>query len=156
MIFLSTGTQLPFERLVRAVDESTLPDKYDIFGQISNSSYVPDRYTSVPYLDPDAYNQKLNQADLVISHAGIGSIIKTLGRGVPIVVLARKHSLGEHRNNHQISTIQNIRIQGLYATTDETELESLVIKALEEKKSIEISSAADDQLLEYLSEEFSK
>ena len=48
----------------------------------------------------------------MIAHAGMGSIITALELGKPIMVMPRRASLGEHRNDHQVATAKRFAEQG--------------------------------------------
>jgi UDP-N-acetylglucosamine transferase subunit ALG13 len=53
----------------------------------------------------------------------MGSIITALELGKPIIVMPRSGDLGEHRNNHQISTAQKFAEQGsIHVAMDEKQL----------------------------------
>ncbi len=105
MIFVTTGTQLPFDRLVRAVDEwaAEHPDR-EIFAQIGNGKYQPRHMEFVEKLEPNQYKHYFDKAELVVSHAGMGTIISGLENAKPLVLMPRRAALGEHRNDHQLGT----------------------------------------------------
>lgn len=109
MIFVTIGTQLPFDRLVSAVDQWALcqPDA-EVFGQIGPSRLTPS-FPHVAHLSGDAFEERMQAADMVVSHAGIGTIMTCWARRKPLIVMARQHALGEHRNDHQKSTVTRLR-----------------------------------------------
>jgi len=107
MIFLTTGTQLPFDRLVKAVDLwAAEHGDISIFGQIGKGSYQPKHYEFVESLSPVDYDTRFNQAKLIVSHVGMGTIISGLERAKPLLLMPRLADLGEHRNDHQLSTAE--------------------------------------------------
>jgi UDP-N-acetylglucosamine transferase subunit ALG13 len=62
-------------------------------------------------------------ADLVVAHAGMGTILTRLETGLPMLVMPRQAALGEHRNDHQIATARRLaHLPGLSVVADETEL----------------------------------
>lgn len=105
MIFLTVGTQLPFERLVKALDEWA-KDHADVpvFAQIGETEYKPLHMEYVERIDPHTYKEKFEQASLVVSHVGMGTIISGLEQAKPLVLMPRLAALGEHRNDHQLGT----------------------------------------------------
>ncbi len=114
MIFLTTGTQLSFDRLVRAVDEWADEAKPScaIFGQVLPSSgdpYIPRNFQTEARLSPRKYADIFGKADLIISHAGMGTILTALTEGKKICIMPRLAKHGEHRNNHQIATITRLK-----------------------------------------------
>ncbi len=104
MIFLTVGTQFPFDRLVRAVDEAVGRDLIDedIFAQVGASSYQPMNFPAVVQLDKDQFDNRLRKASGVISHAGVGSIITALENRKPMLVLPRLKRYREVVNDHQV------------------------------------------------------
>lgn len=55
----------------------------------------------IPFMDRANYLQCLDEAQIVISHGGAGSVFDTLRRNKPLIVLPRKQDLGEHLDDHQ-------------------------------------------------------
>lgn len=128
MILLSVGTQLPFDRLVTAVDRwAAQHADQEVFAQIGPSTYVPTAMKSETFIDPIRFSALQAQASLMISHAGIGSIINAMEMGKPIIILARDHKRGEHRNGHQLSTVKRFaHLPGVYAARDPEHLLELL------------------------------
>lgn len=109
MIFVTVGTQLPFDRLVRAVDAWTgRKGRDDVFAQIARGGYRPRHLRWAEFLGADECQRKLAEADAIIAHAGMGSILTALELGKPILVMPRRVELGEHRNDHQSATIARL------------------------------------------------
>lgn len=112
MIFLTVGTQLPFDRLVAAVDAWCAARKRsDVFGQISDpgfTGYKPKHFEWVADLDPAEFDARFRAASHVVAHAGMGTIISALGQSKPLLIMPRRAHLDEHRNDHQFATAQRI------------------------------------------------
>ncbi len=105
MIFLTVGTQLPFDRLIRAMDEWAIQNSsVEIYGQIGPGSYNPNNFLAEEFISPVEFNDKILRADLIVAHAGMGSILTALQYRKPIIIFPRRASLGEHRNEHQLAT----------------------------------------------------
>ena len=71
MIFLTVGTQFPFDRLVKSVDlafDGGLIDE-EIIAQIGESSYKPHNFNWVDSLDKDMFDKRLREADFLIPAA---------------------------------------------------------------------------------------
>lgn len=109
MILLTIGTQLPFDRLVRAMDDiaSSLPQP--IFGQIGKSAYRPKNFEWSETLAPADFDQKFSKAHIVVSHAGIGTVLTAQRHRKPIILFPRLASHGEHRNDHQLATCAQLK-----------------------------------------------
>lgn len=85
MIFISVGTQFPFDRLLLAVDDYL--DELDlnsnailseIVAQVSGSHYDARNIKCKAYMDSAEFDNVFKQADFIISHAGMGNILKAL------------------------------------------------------------------------------
>ncbi|MEP3347013.1 MAG: glycosyltransferase [Litoreibacter sp.] len=55
-------------------------------------------------LSAEQYQAFLEEARVVISHAGIGSVISARRARTPIILVPRQVRLQEHRNDHQMAT----------------------------------------------------
>jgi UDP-N-acetylglucosamine transferase subunit ALG13 len=107
MIFLTVGTQEPFDRLVRAVDAWAATHDTPVFGQLgrlTSDSYRPANFAFESFISADAFQERLEASTLMVGHAGMGSIISALTFGKPLLMMARRAALGEHRNEHQLAT----------------------------------------------------
>lgn len=113
MIFATVGSQEPFDRLIRAVDEwGRLHPRSDIFAQIGSSDFRPKYVDFTKFLNPTEFNRVMRAAKVIVAHAGMGSIISALELGKPIVVMPRKGALRETRNDHQVATAKRFGAQG--------------------------------------------
>jgi UDP-N-acetylglucosamine transferase subunit ALG13 len=131
MIFLTVGTHEPFTRLVSAFDAwCQSRSDCETFGQIIDPSlhgYRPQHFNWVPYLTPVEYDKQFRRADLIVSHAGMGSLITAMQYGKPIIVLPRRGHLHETRNDHQFATAKRFCDRpGVYVAMTENDLPGLL------------------------------
>ncbi|WP_028351403.1 glycosyltransferase [Bradyrhizobium murdochi] len=113
MIFATVGTQGQFDRLIRTIDEwAGAHGRTDVFAQTGPSDYHSKHIRAERFIDPTEFRKRVESASLVISHAGMGSIITALELGKRIIVMPRRASLGEHRNDHQLATAKRFAEQG--------------------------------------------
>jgi exopolysaccharide biosynthesis glucuronosyltransferase PssE len=113
VIFVTVGTQLPFDRLISAVDAwAGRTGRRDILAQIGPSELRPQFIEYRPFLSPTEFSRHFDNAELVIAHAGMGSILSAMSQGKPILVMPRFASLNEHRNDHQLATARRFRELG--------------------------------------------
>ena len=133
MIFLTLGTQLPFDRLVKAMDEVAPGLQEAIFGQIGNARVKPANFESVDFLAPREFKQHfdaarvIQQCSRIVSHAGIGTILSGLKAEKPLVLMARRVAFGEHRNDHQLATVSQMkRIPGIHIAETRDDLQALL------------------------------
>jgi UDP-N-acetylglucosamine transferase subunit ALG13 len=116
MIFVTVGAQMPFDRLVHAVDSwAGRNGRTDVFAQIGDTSRPPRHIECVPRLDPIAFRSRALNADLIVTHAGMGTIITGLELGKPMIVMPRRADLRETRNDHQFDTARVFSNEGRVA-----------------------------------------
>ena len=114
VIFVVTGTRAPFDRLLSIIDNwSALEDKYTVVAQIASSERDFKNMTCFDYLEPDVFNEYFNNADFIIGHAGMGTIITALENNKQLVVFPRLVKYSEHRNDHQLHTAKGFDKLGL-------------------------------------------
>lgn len=162
MIFVTVGTQLPFDRLIRAVDEIA-PDLNgeEIIAQTKGGAYVPRHIKQTGYLCTAEYSDTMRRARLIISHAGMGTIITGLMLNKPIIVVPRLFSLGEHRNEHQLATAKKMQELGMvHVAYDNRQLRDLLLtgnirclRHLDDKASDELIQSITDFIADNVSKE---
>jgi len=116
-MFVTVGTQLPFPRLIEAMDK--------IAGRICEpviaQTHLPTRCGNMivePQMNAARYSSVLSRARLVVAHAGI--------------ILPRRADLGEHRNDHQQGTArQMLGHEGITAIWSEQKLDALIHHSFE-------------------------
>ncbi len=134
MILLTVGTQFPFDRLVKHVDEFVGQNGLveEIFAQIGKSSYKPRNFHAVPFLEQHVFIKHVKEASGIISHAGIGSITMALSHHKPLLAMPRLKQHGEVVNNHQVAIARKFEELGLILVAYK---EHELPKKLEELKS---------------------
>jgi len=105
MIFLTVGTQFPFDRLIKTVDDFVGSNGLDeeICAQIGDSTYQPQNFKAVASLDKNLFDKYLRESSCIISHAGMGTITMALENGKPLLVMPRRKIYGEVVNDHQVA-----------------------------------------------------
>lgn len=128
MIFVTVGSALPFERLIRTMDEwAERNPGEDVYAQIGDGSYEPGHMRWVRQLRRLEYGETMEAAELIVAHAGIGSVVTASEYGKPILLLPRLARLGEHRNDHQLDTLKRLGDRpGITSAKSETELGPLI------------------------------
>lgn len=128
VILVSVGTQLPFDRLIEAVDTWAEENgRTDVVGQIGPARYAPRAMRCFPFIEQRQFYELQVQCSVMVSHAGMGSLLGAMELGKPIIILARDHKRGEHRNGHQLATLGQFRnFPGVYAARDEDHVKELL------------------------------
>jgi UDP-N-acetylglucosamine transferase subunit ALG13 len=149
VIFVTVGHQMPFDRLIRGVDEWAASNgRADVFAQVGSGEYVPRHIEHADKIDPEEFRRRMGEADAVVAHAGMGSILTALELGVPILVMPRLGRLMETRNDHQVATAERFREQGrIEVAMDETELPAALDRLTGVRRPPTISAEASPELL---------
>lgn len=105
MIFTTVGTQLPFDRLLRGVDGwAARNPNVPVAAQVGVSKSRFTNIQTVSHLSQAEFQDHLKAARLVVAHAGMGTILSAVELGLPVILMPRRAKFGEHRNNHQQDT----------------------------------------------------
>jgi UDP-N-acetylglucosamine transferase subunit ALG13 len=125
MIFATVGTQLPFDRLILGLDQWAASNRdVEVFAQISHCGRQPEHIDWAREIEPQEFRRCLKQCDTVVAHAGMGTIISAVELGKRVIVMPRRASLGEHRNEHQLATASRLgHLSGLEVVQDSNSLE---------------------------------
>lgn len=111
MIFVTLGTQdKQFKRLLEAVDKLDTDEK--IIAQIGSTDFSSAKMEIYKYMTLDEFTKYMNEARVVITHAGVGTIIMGLKLHKKMIVAARKREFKEHVNDHQMQILENFADEG--------------------------------------------
>lgn len=136
MILITVGSQkFQFNRLLQKVDELIDENviKDEVFGQIGVSDYIPKNYEYVKFMPQEEFNKKMDEADLIITHAGTGVIVNAVKKGKKVIGVPRLKEYGEHVDNHQIQLIKEFEnlnfIEAVYDIENiEEALKNVILK----------------------------
>lgn len=103
MIFVTVGSQLPFPRLVNAVDELAPALGDEVFAQTLGSG-TWSRIQTVDVLREEVFEQRFAAARCIIGHAGIGTYLTACRHRKPLILMPRRRMFREHRTDHQMDT----------------------------------------------------
>jgi len=132
-IFVTVGAQMPFDRLTRTLDEWAGRNRQnpqnqqsgkvgcEVFAQIGPTDFEPRHMEFTRFLEPREFQARVEGADVLVAHAGMGSIITALQAGKPILVMPRRGELQETRNDHQIATAERFDKLGRVAVAFDEE-----------------------------------
>lgn len=111
MIFVTVGThEQQFNRLIEYVDRLNLDE--DIFMQTGYSTYIPENCRWKAMITHDEMVTYAEQADVIITHGGPGSIMLALQFGKMPIVVPRQKTFGEHVNDHQVDFSRRMEQEG--------------------------------------------
>jgi len=103
MIFVTVGNDFrSFDRLLEKMDQIAPFIPNEIVIQRGYSRYLPKNTTYFDFVSMPIAIEYIQKSELVVSHAGIGTIILCKAQGIPILILPRREKNGEHMNDHQM------------------------------------------------------
>ena len=142
MILVMLGTQNnSFHRLLEEIDKlinnGVIQEK--VIVQAVYTKYKSKNMEIFSLISQDELEKYQIQANLIITHGGVGSIIGSLKLGKKVIAVPRLHKYGEHVNDHQKQIIENFSENGyIIGIEDVSELEKAIekVKTFEPKKYI--------------------
>lgn len=135
MILVTVGMQLPFDRLIKAMDGLAPSLSLPVIAQTGKGSYVPQHMEARPKISPGEFEDLMREAQLIVSHAGIGTVLTAARVGKPVLLMPRRADLGEHRNDHQLATARSLAGRGgILIALDESELADRIAEGLQLKQ----------------------
>ena len=148
MIFLTVGAQMPFDRFVREVDDWAGASGAEVFAQIGETAFRPKHMQFAASIGPAEFRERCLSAEVILAHAGMGTILTALELGTPILVFPRRAALREMRNDHQVATARELARTGrVAAAMDEAELRERLARLAELREGPRIGPWADEGLL---------
>jgi UDP-N-acetylglucosamine--N-acetylmuramyl-(pentapeptide) pyrophosphoryl-undecaprenol N-acetylglucosamine transferase len=135
-VFVTLGTIKPYQfgRLVEHL-AAVLPPHVEVVWQLGVTQPPPGlRGTVHQFMSSSEFIQETRRADVVITHAGVGTVIGLIEAGIFPVVVPRRSAHMEHVDDHQeeiAELVTNLGI-GLVREADELTLADLAIAAARE------------------------
>lgn len=132
MILVTVGMQLGFDRLIEAMDQIAPSLGMEVIAQTGIGTYTPQNMTARARIAPEEFEQLVAQSKLIVSHAGIGTVLTAMRFAKPILLFPRRLDHGEHRNDHQVATVTNLDGRpGLLVAYEASELEAKIAEGLQ-------------------------
>lgn len=102
-VFVTLGTirGYRFDSLVDAMLASGYANEHTVWqlGDTPRTDALPGRVYD--YLSPGEFAREAREADVVVTHAGVGTLLELLGMGIYPIQAVRRASRGEHVDDHQ-------------------------------------------------------
>jgi len=134
MIFVTVGNHYQsFDRLIKKADEIAAHTSYDILIQKGYSPYCPKSARYFDFVPIQTAMEYIRTSELVISHAGIGTIILCKEHGIPLIIFPRRKKHGEHGTDHQMEiakAIEERKDEHIYIVCEEDQLEAKIAEVL--------------------------
>ena len=135
-VFVTLGTIKPYQfgRLVEHL-RAVLPEHVEVVWQLGVTQPPPGLPGTVhQFMSSTEFTEETRRADVVITHAGVGSVIGLIESGIFPIVVPRRSAHGEHVDDHQeeiAELVTNLGL-GLVREADELTIEDLATAAARE------------------------
>lgn len=115
MVFVTLGTQdKTFERLLRCIEDNikkgVIKDK--VIVQAGSTEYSSDLMEVKSFIDRDEFKKYMDEASVIITHGGVGTILDGLKNHKKIIGVARLAKYKEHVNDHQVQLLTRFSEDG--------------------------------------------
>lgn len=128
-LFVTLGTirGYRFDSVVDSVLASGLADEHTVW-QLGDTTRDDLPGTVVDQLPPDAFTACAVGADVVVAHAGVGTLLELLALGIYPVQAVRRASRGEHVDDHQTQIADLVRAHDLAVPVEGPDLTRAVLE----------------------------
>ena len=135
MILVMLGTQNnSFERLLKKMDELIEKKFIDekVIVQSGYTNYESKNMRIFDLIPQEELEKYQEQADLIITHGGVGSIVSSIKKGKKVIAVPRLHRYHEHVNDHQKQIVEAFDKKGYIIGIQRIdELKKAIIRAQE-------------------------
>lgn len=115
MILVTIGTQKQsFKRLFNYINELDINEKIIVQGGKSKYSFTNSNVEFHDFFSQDEMNDKIEDARIIITHGGGGTIFKALEKGKKVIIVPRLKEYKEHINDHQLEVTSYV-VENNYA-----------------------------------------
>ena len=128
MILVTLGTQKEqFTRLLDCIEKSKIKD--EIIVQAGYTKYDSKKMKIFDFISYDEMEKYIDRCDLVITHAGTGSVLTPLKKGKKVIICPRLAKYHEHVDDHQVELAEVFSGEGYVLLLDENgNLDELINK----------------------------
>ena len=110
MIFATVGTHAqPFARFLAALADLD----EDVVVQYGHNDPPAGVREAVAFMPFDVLNGHMREADVVVTHAGVGSALAAMRTGKRAIYVPRRRRHGEHVDDHQVAVARELDARGL-------------------------------------------
>lgn len=133
MILVLLGTQNnSFHRLLEEVDKNIKDGtiKEEVIVQSGYTKFQSHRMRIIDLMSKEQLAEFQEEATLIITHGGVGSIVSSIEKGKKVIAVPRMHEYGEHVNNHQKEIVEDFNNKGYIIGIKKVEdLKDAIIKS---------------------------
>ncbi|MBE5940673.1 MAG: capsular biosynthesis protein CpsG [Lachnospiraceae bacterium] len=104
LVTTGTGAEYQFERLLNIIDElceEKVINSQQLVVQ-STDRYKAKNYEIKDMMPQNEFDEIMKKADLIITHAGTGTVTKALKYSKKVIMFPRRAMYNEHMDDHQL------------------------------------------------------
>ena len=117
-----------FDRLVKKMDEIASIINDEVVIQLGHTKYTPKYAKNFRFTDIKRIEELYKKADIVVTHGGVGCIMKALMYNKPVIAVPRLSKYGEVKDDHQSDIVSFFSKSGLLTPAhDVNELEKNIL-----------------------------
>ena len=133
MILVLLGTQNnSFHRLLEEVEKNIENGiiKEKVVVQSGYTKFESNKMEIIDLMSKEQLEKFQDEAHLIITHGGVGSIVSSIEKGKKVIAVPRKHEYSEHVNNHQEEIVKDFNSKGYIIGIENVEdLRQAIIKS---------------------------
>lgn len=153
MIFVTVGTHNKgFERLIKKMDEIAGEIDEEVVIQTGFTEFEPVNAKWFKFKDIDDINEYYKNANIIVAHAGAGTLLDSLFFKKSVVAVPRRKKYGEHIDDQQLELTDVLEKSGkVLAVYDIKTLDSAIKKSLKTKNhALKIDKSLSNYLNEFI------
>lgn len=158
MILVLLGTQdKPFNRLLDAISKAKkdkiIKDK--VIAQIGCTTFHDKNINTFDFKSKEEIEKLIEDARIVITHAGVGTITECLQKDKKVIVVPRLKKYGEHTNDHQMQITKEFAMKNYVLPLYDTKNLSKTLDKIKTFKPVKYESNTENfkkQIKKYIEE----
>lgn len=105
LVTIGSMSEKKFTRLFKMIDElceEGVLDGDQVTAQVGFDNYKSQYYKCFDMIADDDFKDLIDKADLIISHAGTGTVTSCIKKGKKVIIVPRMAEYDEHYDDHQL------------------------------------------------------
>lgn len=115
LVTIGSMVEKKFTRLFKIIDElceeGTL-DGSQVTAQVGFDNYQSKYYKCFDMIADEDFKKMIDEADLIIAHAGTGTVTSSIKKGKKVIIFPRVAKYDEHYDDHQLELAELFTSQG--------------------------------------------
>lgn len=144
-IFVTVGTlkKFRFDAMLDGVLATGLPDDSTVW-QVGTTTRRGLPGTVLDFVPSSRFDELARAAEIVVSHAGVGSVLRLLNLGIYPVLVVRRKSRGEQIDDHQAQIAGLMKANDLAVVVEADQITADILLGAAHRKIVLVEDALDD------------